>query len=100
LFNWRALGKSELLSKGEEDPRGSRTPQDIIGHDAPVMSRILPDRNEHGAFEGHEKEDVTSKVSILASPILFKAVTATKNPCSLDDFLVVELPIKRRITAL
>jgi len=39
------------------------THQDIIGDDAPVMSRILPDHNEHGAFESHGKEDVTSKVS-------------------------------------
>ena len=39
------------------------THQDIIGHDALVMSRILLDHNEHGAFKGHEKEDVTSKVS-------------------------------------
>jgi len=39
------------------------TPQDIIGHDAPVMSQILPDRNKHGACEGQRKEDVTSKVS-------------------------------------
>ena len=26
------------------------THQDIIGHDASVMSRILPDHNGHGAF--------------------------------------------------
>ena len=39
------------------------THQDIIGHDAPVMSRILPDHDVHDAFEGHGKEDVTSKVS-------------------------------------
>ena len=39
------------------------THQDILGHDAPVMSRILPDHNKHSTFEGHEKEDVTSKVS-------------------------------------
>ena len=39
------------------------THQDIIGHDTPVRSRILPDHNKHGAFEGHKKEDVTSKVS-------------------------------------
>ena len=39
------------------------THQDVIGHDALVRSRILPDYNGHGAFEGHEKEDVTSKVS-------------------------------------
>jgi len=37
---------------------------------------------------------------ILPSPILFKEVTATKNSCSLDDFLVAELPIKERIIAL
>ena len=39
------------------------THQDIIGHDAPIRFRILPDHNEHGVFEGHGKEDVTSKVS-------------------------------------
>jgi len=31
---------------------------------------------------------------ILPSPILFKEVTATKNPCSLDDFLVARSSIK------
>ena len=40
------------------------THQDLIGHDAPVMSRILPDHNEHSAFKGQGKEDVTSKVSV------------------------------------
>ena len=39
------------------------THQDIIGHNAPVMSQILPDRNKYGTFEGHRKKDVTSKVS-------------------------------------
>jgi len=39
------------------------THQDLIGYDAPVMSQILLDHNEHGAFEGHGKEDVTSKIS-------------------------------------
>jgi len=39
------------------------THQDIIGHDASVRSRILLDHNEHGTFEGHGKEDITSKVS-------------------------------------
>ena len=39
------------------------THKDVIGHDAPVRYWILPDYNEHGAFEGHGKEDVTSKVS-------------------------------------
>jgi len=37
---------------------------------------------------------------ILPSPILFKEVTAAKNPCSLDDFLLAKSSIKRRITAL
>ena len=37
---------------------------------------------------------------ILPSSILLKKVTATKNLCSLDDFLVVKMLIKRRITAL
>ena len=37
---------------------------------------------------------------ILPSPILLKEVTATKNPCSLDAFLVVVMLTKRRITAL
>ena len=70
------------------------TPQDIIGYDAPVMSQILPDRNEHDAFEVTGKRTSPVRSRILLSPILFKAVAAMKNPCSLDDFLVVELPIK------
>ena len=32
-------------------------------YDAAIISQILPDHNEHGAFEGHGKENVTSKVS-------------------------------------
>ena len=39
------------------------THQDLIGHDVPVISGILPDHNEYSAFEGHGKDDVTSKVS-------------------------------------
>ena len=39
------------------------THKDITGYNAPVISRILPDHSEHGTFKGHEKEDVTSKVS-------------------------------------
>jgi len=39
------------------------THQDVIGHNAPVRSRIFFDYNEHGVFEGNGKEDVTSKVS-------------------------------------
>ena len=37
---------------------------------------------------------------ILPSPILFKKVTATKNSCSLDDFLVTESSIKQRTMTL
>ena len=70
------------------------THQDIIGHDALIRSRTLPDHNEHSIFEGHGKEIITGKVSDLPSPILFKEVKETKNPCSLDDFLVMELTIK------
>ena len=46
------------------------------------------------------KEDVTSNVLDPPFTNLFKEVITTKNLCSLDDFLVMELPIKRRITAL
>ena len=76
------------------------THQDIIGHDPPVRSRILPNYNEHGAFGGHEKENVINKVSDPPFTNLVQKVIATKNPCSLDDFLVAELYTKRRITAL
>ena len=76
------------------------THQDVIGHDAPVRPWILPDYNEHGTFEGHGKEDATSKVSDPPFTNLVERSDSTKNPCSLDDFLVAELPIKRRITAL
>jgi len=52
------------------------THQDIIGHDAPVWSRLLPDHNEHSAFEGHEKEDVTNKVS---DPLFTNLVQRSEN---------------------
>ena len=71
------------------------THQDIIGHDA-LVSRILLDHNEHGAFEGHGKANVTSKVS---DPPFTKEDSNEKS-CSLDDFLVAKLAIKREITAL
>ena len=74
--------------------------QGLIGHDASVMPRVLHGHSGYGAFEGHRKEDVTSKVLDPPSSILLKEVAATKDPCSLDDFLVVEMLIKRRITAL
>ena len=61
-FNWRPLEESELLSKGRKIRTVLDTYQDIIGHNTPVRSQVL-DYNEHGAFEGHGKEDVTSKVS-------------------------------------
>ena len=65
MFYWRSLEKSELLSKGEKDSHGSRYRSRHYWTDAPVMSRILPDHNEYGAFKDHGKEDVTSKVSDL-----------------------------------
>jgi len=37
--------------------------QGLIGHDAPVMPRVLHGHSGYGAFEGHRKEDVASKVS-------------------------------------
>ena len=39
------------------------TRQCLVGHDAPVMPRVLHGHSGYGAFEGHGKEDVTSKVS-------------------------------------
>ena len=39
------------------------TRQGLIGRNAPVMPRVLHGHNGYGAFEGHGKEDVTSKVS-------------------------------------
>jgi len=63
LFDWQPLEKSEFCPMTRKIHAVLNTHQDIIGHDAPVKSRILPDHNEHGAFEGHRKEDVTSKVS-------------------------------------
>jgi len=39
------------------------THQDVIGHDASVRSRVLPDYNEHDTFESQGIEDTTSKVS-------------------------------------
>ena len=64
------------------------THQDIIEHDAPVWFHILPNHNKNGAFEGHRKRTSPVRSQILLSPLLFEEVTATKNPCSLDDFLV------------
>jgi len=68
----------------------------------PPFTNIIQgsDHNEHDAFEGHGKGDVTSKVSDLPSLILFKEVTKTKNLHSLDDFRVARSFIKRRITTL
>ena len=39
------------------------TRQGLIRHDAPVMPRVLHGHSGYGVFEGHRKEDVTSKVS-------------------------------------
>ena len=58
------------------------------------------DRNEHDAFEGHEKGNITGMVSDPHFTNLFQEVTAMENLCSLDDFLVAKSPIKRRIATL
>ena len=47
---------------------------------------------EHLKVTGKRMPLVRSR--ILPSPILFKKVIATKNPCSLDDFLVAKYFIK------
>ena len=45
----------------------------------------------YGPLAGHGKEDVTCKVSDSPFTNLTPEVTSTKNPCSLNDFLVVEM---------
>ena len=35
----------------------------LIGHDTPVMPQVLYGHSGYGAFEGHRKEDISSKVS-------------------------------------
>ena len=55
----------------------TNTRQGLIGYGAPVMPRVLHGHSGYGAFKGHGKEDVTSKVSD-PSPILPKEVTTTK----------------------
>ena len=73
--------------------------QGLIEHDAPAMPRVCHGHSGHGGgygpLAGHGKEDVTCKVSILPSPILLPEVISRKNPCSLDDFLVVEMFINK-----
>ena len=53
-----------------------------------------------GYLKGTGNEMSPLRSQILLSPILFKEVTATKHPCSLDDFLVAKSSIKRMIKAL
>ena len=62
-FDSRPLEESELLSRARKIRAILYIHQDIIGYDAPVRSQILPDHNEHGAFEIYEKEDIISEVS-------------------------------------
>jgi len=45
----------------------------------------------YGPLIGHGKEDVTCKVSNPPFTNLTPEVTSTKNPCSLVDFLVVQM---------
>ena len=60
------LGSQSFYLRARKIRAVVNTYQGLIGHDTPVISRILPAHNEHGAFEGHKKEDVTSKVSVLS----------------------------------
>ena len=71
------------------------TRQSLIGHDASAMSRVCHGHSRYGGgygpLAGHWKEDVTSKASDPPFTNLTPRVTSTKNSCSLDDFLVVEM---------
>jgi len=58
------------------------TYQDINGHDASVRFQIFSDHNEHGTFEGHGKEDVTSKVSDPPFTNLAQRNDSNKKPIS------------------
>ena len=68
--------------------------QDIIEHDAPVRSRILPNHNEHGAFEGHGKENVTSKVSDSPFTNLVQRSGSKEKPMLFGSLSSGGLPIK------
>ena len=57
------LGSQSLCLRARKIRAVVNVHQDLIGHDTPLMSRILPNHNEHSAFEGQGREDVTSKVS-------------------------------------
>ena len=70
------------------------THQVIIGHDASVMSWILPGSQWVWCINVTGKRKSPVRSQILPSPILLKKVTATEKPCSLDDFLAVKLTIK------
>ena len=77
--------------------------QDLIGHNAPTVPRARHGHSGYGGgygggsgggsgpLAGHWKEDVTCKVSNPLFTNLTPEVTSTKNSCSLDDFLVVEI---------
>ena len=79
-----------------------------IRRDAPVWPQILPSpilfkeatatSMMHLKVTGKGTSPVKSQ--ILPSPILFKEVTSTKNPCSLDDFVVAKSSIKWRMMTL
>ena len=51
------------------------------------------------ALKAIGKRTLPVRSRILPSPILLKEVTVRKSPCLLDDFLVVEMLIRRRIKA-
>jgi len=66
VFNWRAFGESEILPWAREIHAVTDTCQGLIGHDTLAMPRVRHSHSGYGggygSFEGHRKEDVTSKV--------------------------------------
>ena len=74
------------------------TRQGLIEHGAPAMYQDCHGHSGYGGrYGGMVSLDAAGKrmtpvrSQILPSPILSPEVTSTKNPCSLDDFLVVEM---------
>ena len=77
-------------NSNEHDALEGHGKEDIIGtiSDPPFTNLVQrSDRNEHDVLEGHGKEDITRRSRILSSPILFKEVTVTRNPCLLKQNL-------------
>ena len=63
MFDWPALGSQSSCPWARRIRAVTGIHQGLIGHDAPVMPQVLHGHSGYGTFEGHGKEDVTSKVS-------------------------------------